>query len=125
MANHYVGDGLPTIRDVRVLPRANRAFLTGHSRSRAATSSTPNLWLVCASKVYSGLGADIVYGSITLIIVSAKLNWRAGLSLALADLFFQVIDDGAANGGQHFTTVRLPGIPGGIPYKKALVQRSV
>jgi len=65
MANHYVGDGLPTIRDVRVLPRANRAFLTGHSRSRAATSSTPNLWLVCASKVYSGLGADIVYGIIT------------------------------------------------------------
>jgi hypothetical protein len=30
-------------------------------------SFPPSLWLVCASKVYSGLGADIVYGIITLI----------------------------------------------------------
>jgi len=29
-------------------------------------SFPPSLWLVCASKVYSGLGADIVYGIITL-----------------------------------------------------------
>jgi hypothetical protein len=28
-------------------------------------SFPPSLWLVCASKVYSGLGADIVYGIIT------------------------------------------------------------
>ena len=31
-------------------------------------SFPPSLWLVCASKVYSGLGADIVYGIITLIV---------------------------------------------------------
>src|ERR1700733_8580333 len=41
------------------------------------------LWLVCASKVYSGLGADIVYGIITLIIprpmsVNACLQQLAG-----------------------------------------------
>jgi hypothetical protein len=30
-------------------------------------SFPPSLWLVCASKVYSGRGADIVYGIITLI----------------------------------------------------------
>jgi len=28
---------------------------------------SPTLWLVCASTVYSGLGADIVYGIIALI----------------------------------------------------------
>jgi hypothetical protein len=29
-------------------------------------SFPPSLWSVCASKVYSGLGADIVYGIIAL-----------------------------------------------------------
>src|SRR5215831_14597867 len=46
-------------------------------------------------------------------------------SLACPDLFFQITHDGAADSGQHFTTVRLRRIPGGIPYKKALAQRSV
>ena len=40
MPNHYVGDLLHTIGDVRALPRANRAFAIGRSRSPDATSST-------------------------------------------------------------------------------------
>jgi hypothetical protein len=35
-------------------------------------------WLVCASKVYSGLGADIVYGIITLIDLDQEGTWRYG-----------------------------------------------
>ena len=36
-------------------------------------SFPPSLWLVCASKVYSGRGADIVYGIITLKMTGAGI----------------------------------------------------
>jgi len=42
-------------------------------------SFPPSLWLVCASKVYSGLGADIVYGIITLIELAPKGGFKKGL----------------------------------------------
>src|SRR6476646_4018491 len=44
-------------------------------------SFPPSLWLVCASKVYSGLGADIVYGIITLIerTACAISSWPHGM----------------------------------------------
>src|SRR6185437_11176036 len=47
-------------------------------------SFPPSLWLVCASKVYSGLGADIVYGIIAVIdpgILRGRGHSGAALSL--------------------------------------------
>ena len=49
-------------------------------------SFPPSLWLVCASKVYSGLGADIVYGIISLID-----SGKARLGETNADDIFQSI----------------------------------
>jgi hypothetical protein len=51
----------------------------------------PSLWLVCASKVYSGLGADIVDGIISLInpaerrMESAKLCYRLVSPVVIAN----------------------------------------
>ena len=42
-----------------------RMIITTYNQHVRLLSSEP-LWLVCASKVYSGLGADIVYGIIAL-----------------------------------------------------------
>jgi hypothetical protein len=47
-----------------------RMIITTYNQHVRLLSSEP-LWLACASRVYSGLGADIVYGIITLNVWSA------------------------------------------------------
>jgi hypothetical protein len=45
-------------------------IITPYNQHVRLLSSEP-LWLVCASKVYSALGADIVYGIISVKMHSA------------------------------------------------------
>jgi len=50
------------------------------------------LWLVCASKVYSGMGADIVYGIISLIIPIVTLRPGGNAILIAADgIYFRSV----------------------------------
>src|SRR3954451_13013891 len=50
-----------------------RMIITTYNQHVRLLSSEPFGWLVCASKVFSGLGADIVYGIIALKMPRAGL----------------------------------------------------